>query len=74
MLENFINTKELNTSVEHIRSSMNEAVTALEGNAKDLLNKSGDLVKKYPLYTIMGAAAVGFVAGSFLREAIRKSN
>ena len=73
MLENIINTKELNTSVDHIRSGVAEAVTAVEGNARELLAKSGDVVKKNPLYAMMGAAAVGFVAGSFLRDYLKNT-
>ena len=73
MLENIIDTKNLNSSVEHIRSGVAEAVTAVEGNARELLSKSGEVVKKNPIYALMGAAAVGFVAGSFLRDYLKNT-
>ena len=71
MLENLINTKELNSSVDHIRSGVAEAVTAIEGNAREIMDKSGDIVKKHPIYSLLGAAAIGFVAGSFLRDSLK---
>jgi len=73
MLENIINTKELNSSVDHIRTGVAEAVTSVEGSARELIDKSGEVVKKNPIYALMGAAAVGFVAGSFLRDCIKNT-
>ncbi len=71
MLEKLMNDENLTKSIEHIRSGLNEAVSALEGNAKEMIGKSGEVVKKYPVYALMGALAVGFIAGTMLNEAIK---
>lgn len=39
--------------------------------AEDALDASVDFVKKYPLYTVAGAAAVGFIAGALIRRMSR---
>lgn len=72
MLDRLMTDENLTKSIEHIRSGVNEAVNALEVNAKKIIDQSGEVVKKYPVYALMGAMAVGFIAGTLLNETIKK--
>lgn len=40
----------------------------LKTRAQDALHASEDYVKEHPVYTILGAAAVGFIVGSIFRR------
>jgi ElaB/YqjD/DUF883 family membrane-anchored ribosome-binding protein len=40
----------------------------LGGQAQEWADQSVKLIKRYPLYTVLGAAAVGFLAGAIIRR------
>lgn len=40
----------------------------LQESARDAMDASEDFVKEHPYYTVLGAAAVGFIAGMLLRR------
>lgn len=55
-----LSTPELKAYYETAKERASEAVHASE-----------DFVKKYPFYTVLGAAAVGFLAGAIIRSGRR---
>jgi ElaB/YqjD/DUF883 family membrane-anchored ribosome-binding protein len=71
MLETLLKSKNINSSVEHIRSGVEDAVSAIEEEARELIGKSGEVIKQHPIYSMVGAAAIGFVAGYFLHDSIK---
>ena len=69
------NTKDLaNSVVDTVADKKNLSSTDLKAyyetakeKASDAVEYSESFVKKYPFYTALGAAAVGFLAGAIIR-------
>ncbi len=69
------NTKDLaNSVVDTVADKANMSSTDLKAyyetakeKASDAVENSESFVKKYPFYTVLGAAAVGFLAGAIIR-------
>lgn len=63
-----------NNVAETVAEKANMSTTELKAyydtakdKASDAVNYSEDFVKKYPFYTILGAVAVGVLAGAIIR-------
>ena len=41
-------------------------------SAQDAIEASEDFVKKYPLYTVAGVAAIGLIAGALIARSYRR--
>lgn len=69
------NTKDLaNNAVEAVADKANLSTSELKAyydtakeKASDAVEYSEGFVKKYPFYTVMGAAAIGLLAGVIIR-------
>ncbi|WII71990.1 hypothetical protein QJS83_16120 [Bdellovibrio sp. 22V] len=61
------NIKE-NISQELSRSQWNERFQDLKSKANDAVGASEDMLKSHPFYSVLGAAAIGFVAGLMIRR------
>jgi ElaB/YqjD/DUF883 family membrane-anchored ribosome-binding protein len=72
-------TDRLNGKAQDFKSDATAAITDLTESAiqlKDRVQEASshaveqtvDFVKKYPMYTAIGAAAVGFLAGALMRR------
>lgn len=53
--------KDIAESAMHLKDRVQEV-------SSNAVEQSVDFVKKYPVYTAIGAAAVGFLAGALLRR------
>lgn len=51
-----------------MRSQWNDRYETLKHQAQDALSSSEDFVKEHPIATVLGACAVGFVAGLIARR------
>lgn len=40
----------------------------IQSRAKEAMTASEDYIKSHPVYTVLGAAAVGFIVGSIFRR------
>ena len=60
--------------VTDVAHSFSDEVTRRYGDVADVVkmasDKSVEFVKKYPVYSVLGAAAVGIVVGSMIRKKI----
>ena len=54
------------SGLEEFRNEAADRYEDIEARAKELARTSYDVVKTYPVYSILGAAAIGFIAGSVL--------
>ena len=54
--------------VEKSQARLGDIYHTARDRAEDYYDTSVDFVKKYPVSTVMGAAAIGFVAGILLRR------
>lgn len=70
-------TKQAGSSLERAGSNLqdqlsgidlSETYQAVQERASDAMEATVDFVKEHPFYSLMGAAAIGFVAGSLLRR------
>ena len=52
-------------SLEHYTGELKDAVT-------DITEKSLKFVKEHPVYSLVGAAAIGFAAGAAIRQSMKK--
>ncbi|MFZ3230662.1 MAG: hypothetical protein WA160_10695 [Pseudobdellovibrio sp.] len=43
-------------------------VEALNKKTKELADTATDFIRKYPVQSVLGAAAIGFIIGSFLKK------
>ena len=51
-----------------MRSQFGEAYDTIKGKAQDAFSASADFVREHPFTTVLGACAVGFVAGLIARR------
>lgn len=49
------------------KDAWSDTYKEVQAKAQDAVSASQDFIKSNPLYTIAGAAAIGFVAGMLLR-------
>ncbi len=54
------------SGLEEFRDEAMQRYEDIEARAKELASASYDVVKTYPVYSVLGAAAIGFIAGSLL--------
>lgn len=57
-----------NVAQELEKSAWSDRYHAVESRVKDGVEASEDLVKSHPFYAVLGAAAVGFVAGALINR------
>jgi|GEM_PF-1917788 len=50
------------------RSGWTDRYEAVQDKAKQAADASEDFIKAHPFYTILGATAVGFIAGMLIRR------
>lgn len=55
--------KEALDKMEH-----NEDVQALKDSAKEVADAATDFIRKYPLQSVIGAAAIGFILANFINR------
>jgi ElaB/YqjD/DUF883 family membrane-anchored ribosome-binding protein len=46
----------------------NEDVAAMKESAKEIADTATELIRKYPLQSVIGAAVIGFALGSLLNR------
>ncbi|HEX7673233.1 MAG TPA: hypothetical protein VF412_03630 [Bdellovibrio sp.] len=51
-----------------LRSQWGDTYDTIKGKAQDAFSASEDFVKEHPITTVLGACAVGFVAGLIARR------
>lgn len=56
-----------NVAAKLEKSAWNDRYHAVQAKAQEAVEVSEDFVKEHPLYTVLGAAAIGFVAGMLIR-------
>lgn len=54
--------------VSNVRDSLKGAYSTVQEKAQSALSSSGEFVKANPIRTVLGAAAVGFLAGMIARR------
>lgn len=54
--------------VDKSQARIEDIYSTARDRAEDYLDTSVDFVKKYPVSTVAGAAAIGFIAGMLLRR------
>jgi ElaB/YqjD/DUF883 family membrane-anchored ribosome-binding protein len=54
--------------VDKSQARIEDIYNAARERAEDYFDNSVDFVKKYPVSTVAGAAAIGFIAGMLLRR------
>lgn len=59
-------TSQAASSLEGFRDEAMERYEDIETRAKELASASYDVVKTYPVYSVLGAAAIGFIAGALM--------
>lgn len=52
-------------------ADVQQLVQTMKDNAKSAATRGGDVVTKYPLYTVLGAAAVGALVGTLISRSVR---
>ncbi len=55
-------------SAESLMNAASESVTKLRSAYGEIIKESMGFVKRYPVHTALGAAAVGFVAGFLIKR------
>lgn len=58
--------EQLKKSFENFNSE--EELQALQKTAKEVADVATDFIRKYPIQSVIGAAAVGFIIGSLLKK------
>lgn len=58
--------EQIKKSFENFKSE--EELQALQKTAKEVADVAADFIRKYPIQTVIGAAAVGFIIGSLLKK------
>jgi ElaB/YqjD/DUF883 family membrane-anchored ribosome-binding protein len=61
----------LNGKARHTVPELKAYYETAREAAADAVHGSEDFVKRYPFYTVLGAATVGFLAASIIRSARR---
>lgn len=51
-----------------LKSAFNDRYDSVRRQANEALHTSEDFVKEHPISTVLGACAVGFIAGALLRR------
>ncbi|MDG0816039.1 DUF883 family protein [Bdellovibrio svalbardensis] len=51
-----------------LRAQLNDRYESIKHKAQDAVSTSEDFVKEHPIATVLGACAVGFVAGLIARR------
>jgi ElaB/YqjD/DUF883 family membrane-anchored ribosome-binding protein len=59
---------QINEAKSELRSEWGERYETIKHKAQDALETSEDFVKDHPIATVLGACAVGFVAGLIARR------
>ncbi|MEN0059468.1 MAG: hypothetical protein AAGB31_11585 [Bdellovibrio sp.] len=57
-----------NVKDELDRSGLTDRYYAAQAKAREAVDASEEFVKDHPFYTILGAAAIGFLAGVLVRR------
>jgi ElaB/YqjD/DUF883 family membrane-anchored ribosome-binding protein len=55
--------KEALNQMEH-----NEDVQAMKASAKEVADAASDFIRKYPLQSVLGAAAIGFILANLINR------
>lgn len=58
----------INDAKSDFRTELSNRFETVKGKAQDAITTSEDFVKEHPLSTVLGACAIGFVAGLIARR------
>lgn len=61
-------------TIEETKDAVNELTEQVKAGAEATIRKSVSLAKKYPLYTAIGAVAIGVLTGLFMRSSKSKKS
>lgn len=57
---------EIKAAIENL--GVDEDLKAMQDSAKEIADVATEFIRKYPLQSVVGAAAIGFVLGSWLNR------